>query len=131
MKSDKQPGAWICWVMVFTITSSLWAQTTEKKAAPATKPAVSTPKLPPSQPPQKSFPKIGRVKGMNVYVRSGFNQNYYPVTKLNRGHKVTVVDEEFGWLKIIPPAGTHSLIEKTSVDRLGTDKNTGVVNRRS
>lgn len=61
----------------------------------------------------------GKIKGDNVYVRSGSHTNYYPVTKLNRGDPVTVVGEEYGWFEIQPPAGTFSLIEKTYVDRTG------------
>lgn len=67
----------------------------------------------------------GKIKGDNVYIRSGSHTNYYPVTKLNRGDPVTVVGEEYGWLEILPPAGTFSLIEKTYVDR---DGDTGKLN---
>jgi len=72
--------------------------------------------------------QVGYVTGNNVYVRSGFHQNYYPVTKLNRGDKVEILGEEFGWLKIVPPTGTYSLIEKGYVDKV--DENTGVTNDR-
>ncbi len=44
------------------------------------------------------------MRGNNVYVRSGFHQNYYPVTKLNRGDEVTI------------PAGT--VVQITGVNRL-------------
>lgn len=70
--------------------------------------------------------EVGRVTGDNVYVRSGFHQNYYPVTKLNTGDEVLILGSEFGWLKIVPPAGTHGLIEKGYVDRQAGD--VGVVN---
>jgi|GEM_PF-732932 len=72
--------------------------------------------------------QVGVITGDNVYVRSGFSTGYYPVTKLNRGTEVVVVDREFGWLKILPPAGTHSLVDKTYIDVL--DKKTGVANGR-
>ncbi len=44
----------------------------------------------------------GVISGSNVYVRSGPN-DAYQVTKLSG--PVQVVGEEFGWLKIVPPAG--------------------------
>ena len=69
---------------------------------------------------------IGTVTGNDVFVRSGFNQNYYPVTKLNKGDKVTILGEEFGWLKIAPPAGTYCLVEKDLLDKV--DDQTGVAN---
>jgi uncharacterized protein YgiM (DUF1202 family) len=72
--------------------------------------------------------RVGYLTGNNVYVRSGFHQNYYPVTKLNRGDKVKVLGEEFGWLKIVPPVGTYSLVEKGYVDKV--DDKTGVTNDR-
>ncbi len=68
----------------------------------------------------------GLVKGENVYVRSGFSTNYYPVAKLNTGDRVTIVGSEFGWLKIVPPAGCFSLVDKEFIDRV--DDRTGVLN---
>jgi len=76
---------------------------------------------------QGSFePYVGEVTGNNVYVRSGADANYYPVTKLNAGDRVVVVGEQWGWLKIVPPEGCFSLIDKNFVDR-GVD-DLGVVN---
>ncbi len=60
---------------------------------------------------------VGAVTGNDVYVRSGFHQNYYAVTKLNKGDQVTVLGEEYGWLKIAPPPGTYSLVEKALIDK--------------
>ncbi len=69
---------------------------------------------------------VGEVTGNNVYVRSGPDGNYYPVTKLNTADRVVVVGEKFGWLEIVPPAGCFSLIDKNFIDR-GTG-DLGVVN---
>lgn len=69
---------------------------------------------------------VGEVTGNRVYVRSGPDANYYPVTQLDAGARVQVVGEAYGWLEIVPPAGCHSLIHKTYVDR-GTGE-LGVVN---
>jgi len=71
--------------------------------------------------------RVGIVTGDRVNVRSGSDRNYYPVTRLNAGDKVVVVGEEYGWLEILPPEGTYSLIEKTYVTRKG-DGNRGTVN---
>jgi uncharacterized protein YgiM (DUF1202 family) len=69
---------------------------------------------------------IGEVTGNNVYVRSGPSENYYPVTRLSAGARVTVVDEENGWLGIVPPEGCFSLVDATYVDR--DRQGPGVVN---
>jgi hypothetical protein len=61
--------------------------------------------------------RSGVVTGNDVYVRAGFSQNYYPVTKLNEGDEVIVHDEMHGWVKIAPPQGAFSLIDKTYVER--------------
>ena len=81
-----------------------------------------------STPPAADVPggEPGVVKGENVYVRSGFSTNYYPVAKLNTGDRVTIAGSEFGWLKIVPPAGCFSLVDKEFVDRV--DERTGVLN---
>jgi hypothetical protein len=76
--------------------------------------------------PAKGDATTGVIKGSNVYIRSGFSTNYYPVVKLNHGDSVKIDGEEYGWLKIVPPAGTYSLIEKTYIDRVGDKK--GVAN---
>mgnify|MGYP001054468119 CR=1 FL=1 len=61
----------------------------------------------------------GVIKGNNVYVRSGFSTNYYPVTKLNSGDQVQILREEHGWLEIVPPVGTFSVISSQYVERNG------------
>lgn len=63
------------------------------------------------------FPYTGEVIGENVYVRSGPDSNYYPAVKLNSGDRVTVVAESFGWLKIVPPKGCFSCVDKAFVQR--------------
>lgn len=69
---------------------------------------------------------VGEVVGNDVYVRSGPDQNYYPVTKLNAGVRVNVVGDVYGWYKIDPPDGCYSLIDKTYVDK--DPSGLGVVN---
>lgn len=69
---------------------------------------------------------VAEVMGDNVYVRSGPSTNYYPVTKVSAGARLTVVDEENEWLGVVPPDGCYSLIDATYVDRDRADH--GVVN---
>ncbi len=75
--------------------------------------------------PKGDFPYVGEVTGDNVYVRSRDGQNWYPTAKLNKGDRVQVHDERFGWLKIRPPKGSFCYIDKTFVIREGEGK--GVV----
>ena len=58
---------------------------------------------------------IGAVDGTNVHVRSGNSMQYYKCTKLSRPARVTVVGESDGWVKILPPAGTFSVISREYV----------------
>ncbi len=51
-----------------------------------------------------SFPYVAEITGDNVNVRSGPGTNYYSCGSLNRGDKVEVVGEQFGWIRIVPPA---------------------------
>jgi len=111
-------SVWVVLVAWLGIATLVWAQA-------ATQPAVASKDKVASDAETKG-PKIGHVRGSHCNVRSGFHQNYYAVTQLNRGDEVTILGEEFGWLKIVPPAGTHSLVDRTYVDRV--DDKTGVVN---
>ncbi len=72
------------------------------------------------------FPFNGKVTGSTVNVRSGPDINYYPTVRLMKGNSVRVVDEEYGWFKIVPPAGSFSLVAKQYVDASGNK--TGKVN---
>lgn len=99
-------------LVVLAGVSSLWAQAASQPAA-ATAPAAR-------------ISGTGTVTGNDVYVRSGFSTNYYPVLKLQKGDRVNVVSNAYGWLEITPPPGAFSLVEKTRVDKTG--ENTGTVN---
>lgn len=70
----------------------------------------------------------GVINGSAVYVHSGAGQNYYAVTKLDKGAKVTVVGIKFDWLKILPPEGAFSYVAKAFVERVG-DGSVGRVSR--
>jgi len=59
---------------------------------------------------------IGVVTGTNVYVRHNPAMTAYPCTKVSRPYRVTVVGKsQDGWLKILPPKGTFSVISKQYV----------------
>lgn len=134
MNTHRQRIAWTCWIVVAAFATVAWAQATTKPAADeataATKPAAEKPTGEKPADTQAGDSKTGHVRGNDVYVRSGYDATYYPVTKLNRGDEVTIVGTKdvFGWLEILPPAGTYSLVEKTRVDRPNADDQTGVLN---
>jgi len=79
----------------------------------------------PADPPGTGARYVGEVTGNNVYVRSKPDQNWYPTTKLKKGDRVEVYDEQFGWLKIRPPRGSFCYVDKSFVIRDRGDK--GVV----
>jgi hypothetical protein len=62
----------------------------------------------------------GRILGNQVTIRSGPGENYYPVVRLDSGTNVIINGIKFDWLRIVPPAGTHSLIAKEFVTVTGT-----------
>lgn len=107
--------AWMA-LIVLACVGSLWAQAT--RPAPTATPAEADSSA--------TVGSTGAVTGNDVYVRSGFSTNYYPVIKLHRGDQVTVLRSQFGWLEITPPPGVFSLIEKSRVDKSGDTA--GVVN---
>lgn len=67
------------------------------------------------------------VTGMNVYVRSGNSTADYPTMKLHKPDKVTVVAEENGWAKIVPPRGSYSWIYKAYVKIDPSNPTVGIV----
>ena len=62
-----------------------------------------------------------------VMVRSGAGRAYYEVGQLQRGDRVVVADELFGWYKIECPAGVFCFVDRKNVDAKG-DGSRGVVN---
>jgi len=57
-----------------------------------------------------SFPYVAEIIGNDVNIRSGPGTNYYSCGKLNKGDRVEIVSEQFGWSRIVPPAGSFSWI---------------------
>jgi len=73
----------------------------------------------------------GVVTGTDVYVRSGpGGPGAYPCAKLSAPARVTVVDRLDDWLKILPPVGCNSVVQKTYVKPDATGK-IGTVTRNN
>ena len=109
MNRTLRPKALMAMAVVAALTGWAWGQATQPTVTPDTAGVDG---------------RVGTVKGDNVYVRSGSDSNYYPVVKLNKGDKVTVVGSEQGWLKIAPPPGTFSLVDKAFVEKAGEGSGT-------
>ncbi|MBA7604626.1 hypothetical protein ES703_11752 [subsurface metagenome] len=74
-----------------------------------------------------SFPYVAEITGDDLYVRSGPGTNYYHCGKLNKGDKVKVVDRQFSWSCIVPPAGSFSWISMQYVKIDPNDPAAGTV----
>jgi hypothetical protein len=74
-----------------------------------------------------SFPYTAEIIGDDVYVRSGPGTNFYHCGKLNKGEKVKVVDKQFSWSRIVPPAGSFSWISMDYVTISPGDPSVGTV----
>jgi len=72
--------------------------------------------------------QVEGVVNASVFVRSGPQDSYYSTMKLDKGAKVTVVGERFGWLKIVPPEGSFCYVAKLYVEKAG-DGTVGHVTR--
>ncbi len=67
-------------------------------------------------------PYQGIVNGTDVHVRARAGLAAYPCTKVSYPTRVTVIESHGGWLKILPVAGTFSVVKKKYVrpDTTGT-----------
>jgi uncharacterized protein YgiM (DUF1202 family) len=107
---------------LFLVTGAIAQDATSPaEAAPAPTDAAAADAPAPSGPGY-----VGILKGDNVYLRSGPDTNYYPISKLKLGSQVRVIGEKHGWLQISPPKGCFSFVDKTFVDT-GSDGK-GVIN---
>ncbi len=57
-----------------------------------------------------SFPYYAEITDDDVYIRTGPGTGFYRCGKFQKGDKVQVIDSQFTWSKIIPPAGSFSWI---------------------
>lgn len=97
MNLHTRRAAWMSWVIAASLVASALGQTTQPAGA--------------------GRMVQGKIKGTNVNVRSGQDTNYYVVTKLNRGDTVTIVQEVFNWVEILPPQGCFSVVDKNYVEK--------------
>ncbi|MHC4193158.1 MAG: SH3 domain-containing protein [Planctomycetota bacterium] len=74
-----------------------------------------------------SFPYIAQITGDNVNIRSDPGTQYYICGRLNKGDKVKVVSEQFGWSRIVPPPGSFSWISTQFVSLAAGDATVGTV----
>ena len=74
-----------------------------------------------------SFPYTAEITSDDVYVRSGPGTNFYHCGKLKTGDKVKVVDKQFSWSRVVPPAGSFSWISMQYVTIAPGDPSVGTV----
>ncbi|MEN8127644.1 MAG: hypothetical protein ABFR90_07545 [Planctomycetota bacterium] len=114
MVSTKILSAFIMFSMVLSLTATA--------AEDAATPQIA------GKPADVQYPFIATVTGNNVYVRSGKGTAYYHCSKLNTNDNVTVIEEVFGWAKVVPPEGSYSWIHKDYVDVKKDTPKVGVLN---
>lgn len=76
---------------------------------------------------QVTFPYTAEITGTDIYMRSGPGMNHYRCGKLSVPEQVTVVAEQNGWSKILPPEGAFSWISKENVKFDPEHAETGVI----
>jgi len=74
-----------------------------------------------------SFPYTAEVIGDDVNIRSGPGTDYYTCGKLSKGDMVEVVNKQFSWSRIVPPAGSFSWISMQYVSKDPDNPNIGIV----
>ncbi len=74
-----------------------------------------------------SFPYFAEITSDDVYIRTGAGTGFYRCGKFQKGDKVQVVDSQFTWSKIIPPAGSFSWISMQFVKPEADDPSVGIV----
>jgi hypothetical protein len=85
---------------------------------------ASTRQMPSTRPTEE--PYWLRVTGDRVNVRSRADLNSRIVGRVNQDDVLEAVGGEYGWHRIVPPAGVFSLVSASYIQRLGGDR--GVVN---
>lgn len=74
-----------------------------------------------------SFPYIAQIIGDNVKLRSGPGTNYYLCGELNKTDVVKVVQQKYGWSRVVPPEGAFSWISKQYIEIDPTNPSVGIV----
>jgi len=73
------------------------------------------------------FPYDAVITGDDVKIRSGSGTNFYDCGKFKKGDRVTVVAKQFGWSRIVPPAGSFSWISMQYVKIDPANPGVGIV----
>ena len=111
-RSFRVVGGWSIALAVAAVASPALAQ--QAAPADATPDASGTPEVENSP-----FTFAGEVKSDGTLVNSGASDQDYPVLKLSKGTRLTVVGIRNDWLKIVPPEGAFCLIPQAYVNRRG------------
>jgi len=74
-----------------------------------------------------AFPYIAEITADNVHIRSDRGTQYYSCGKLNKADRVKVVSQQFGWSRIVPPAGSFSWISMQYVSIDPNNPSIGIV----
>lgn len=74
-----------------------------------------------------TYPYLAKPVSNNVNIRSGGGTAYYACGKLSLNEAVTVVAEEFGWAKIVPPKGSFSWIAEKYIRIDKSNPKVGIV----
>ena len=104
-----------CVLAVFS--PMVWGQTAAPTTLPATLPSAGEAAV---VAPPGSW--VGLLNGNNVYVRSGPGEQAYVCSRISVPDKVTVVGKTGDWLKILPPTGCFSVVNKSYIQLDPTGK---------
>ena len=69
---------------------------------------------------RESAKKYGEITVSSVNIRAGANMNYEILSKLNKGDRVSIISEGFGWYEIELPPGCSGWIHSDYVSVKGT-----------
>jgi uncharacterized protein YgiM (DUF1202 family) len=70
--------------------------------------------------PQQKFPFAGRVTVDNANIRSGADQNFEILAKLNSGDTISVLEQTRGWYKVKLPGFAYCYVAKDLIEANGT-----------
>ncbi len=74
-----------------------------------------------------SFPYFAEITGDDVYIRTGPGTGFYRCGKFQKGDKIQVVNSQYTWSEIIPPAGSFSWISMQYVKPDTDDQTVGTI----
>ncbi len=69
---------------------------------------------------QQKPPFVGQVKSDSVNIRAGGNQNFEVLAKANSNDLISVIDESFGWYKVLLPKTAYCYVSKDFIEKNGS-----------